>query len=298
MTFCSNRADCCKLPSPRQARPLFLTSHIVQNIDYLKFLLANTLTDSSMPKAKSPFFIWFTGRSGSTHLCDLLDSHPQIYCRKENFSFVKNPGEVPYRSRMLFTPGRKIKNPASSEVLDYLNQIYSTDSLAAGFKFKFPNQSRGFPEVTEQLPQIPGIKVIELIRENTLKQVISIQNRKRIKAMGVSRGANLLESLKLEPLLLDVDTAVDEANKLLLRREEFRQYSAMFSDSISITYEQICFEPQQIIPQILEFLNVDTNVDLTSRFFKTTPDNIREAVANYEELVAAVKGTKLEEFLD
>ena len=95
-----------------------------------------------------------------------------------------------------------------------------------------------------------------------------------------------------------MDTAVDKANWLLLRREEFRQYSAMFRDSISITYEQICFEPQQTIPRVLEFLNVDTNVDLTSRFFKTTPDNIREAVANYEELVAAVKGTKLEEFLD
>ena len=264
-----------------------------------------------MPKPKSPFVIWFTGRTGSTHLCDLLNSHPQIYCRKEEFfvNRINEPDEVPANiktysrehgqyTRSLATPAGRIKDPTSATVLNYLNQIYSTDSSAAGFKFKFPIQSAIFAEVTEQLPQIPNLKVIELIRENTLKQAISIQNRKRIQALEVSRGANLIESLKLEPLQLDVDTAVDKANWLLLRREEFRQYSAMFRDSISITYEQICFEPQQTIPRVLEFLNVDTNVDLTSRFFKTTPNNIREAVTNYEELTAAVKGTQLEKFLD
>lgn len=264
-----------------------------------------------MPFCKSPFVIWFTGRTGSTYLCDLLNSHPQIYCRMEDFCEIKidGPDAVPANTkayslnnmlftRALFTPDSRIENPDSSTVLEYMEQIFSSESAAAGFKLKFPNQSAVFPEVAEQLPKIPSIKIIELIRENTLKQSISLRNVERINALGVSRSANAIESVKLEPLTLDVELAVKHANYFLRIREEFQQYTSMFADSISVTYEQVCFEPQQALARLLEFLNVDSNVDLTSKFSKTTPNSIQDAIANYDELAAAVKGTKLEKFLD
>jgi len=264
-----------------------------------------------MPHCKSPFFIWFTGRSGSTHLCDLLDSHPQVYCRKEDFCEVKigGPDDVPketptfsikdvWFTRVLFTPKARIDNPTQQNSLDYMNEIFSSDSVAAGFKLKFPNQAAGYPEIVEQLPETPGIKMIELIRENTLKQSISLRNVERISALGVSRSSNATESVELEPLQLDVDMAVKHARYFLRIREEFQQFTAAFDNVISVSYEQLCFEPEKTLPRILEFLDVNPTVDLTSKFSKTTPNNIRDAIANYEELVAAVEGTDLEKFLD
>lgn len=264
-----------------------------------------------MPHCKSPFFIWFTGRSGSTHLCDLLDSHPQVYCRKEDFCEVKIDGpndaseeaqkfsiKDVWFKRVMFTPDGSNDNPSPEDALDYLDEIFSSDSIAAGFKLKFPNQSVGYPEVVEQLQKTPGLKMVELIRENTLKQSISLRNVERINALGVSSSCNATESVELEPLLLDVDLAVKHAQYFLRIREEFQQFTTAFKNTISVSYEQLCFEPEQTLPRILEFLEVDPTVDLTSKFSKTTPDNIRHAISNYDELVAAVEGTDMEKFLD
>ena len=106
------------------------------------------------PACKTPFFIWFTGRTGSTFLCDLLDSHPQIYCRKEDFSDIRVEDEsaltadtkiIEFRNnrffRRIYTPAGIRQNPSRRESVEYLSQIFSSAPEACGFKFKFPNQA-------------------------------------------------------------------------------------------------------------------------------------------------------------
>ena len=264
-----------------------------------------------MPFCKNPFFVWFTGRTGSTHLCDLLDSHPQIYCRKEDFCEVKvdDPTTIPdgvqqyaikevMFTRQLFTPAETIQNPSAETAIGYLGEIYSHDVLAAGFKFKFPNQIAVYPEVAEHLRTVPNIKMIELTRDNPLKQSISLRNVTRLKELGLNRSGNAVASVDLKPMDLDVELAVKHAYYFLRIREEFRSYTESFTNVMRVTYEQLCFQPEETMPRVLDFLGVDSKQGLQSKFTKTTPDNMQEAVANYDELVTAVQGTDLEKYLD
>lgn len=264
-----------------------------------------------MKICKSPFFVWFTGRTGSTFLCDLLHSHPQIFCRKEQFCEVKigQVQDFPAEARTfedvagtfgrrLFTDDKIIDDPTDEQTMEYLDSIYQRTEIACGFKLKFPMQSLVYPELVERLKKIPDLKLIELVRENALKQAISLQNVNRIKHLEASRSCNITESVKLEPLHLDVAQTIQDANFFLRSRERFREFSSMFANVLPIHYEELLDNQERTLIRILDFLEVDTDFDLNSQFKKTTPDKLSEAVRNYDELKAAVAGTGLAAFLD
>ena len=259
----------------------------------------------------TPYFIWFTGRTGSTLLCDLLDSHPQIFSRMEDFSEIAVPPDSPNDStqaviefkgihyvRKILSHNQQIDDPSSEQVVDYLKRIYSANYSACGFKFKFPTQAAVFPEVLEQLQQIEGLKVIELIRQNVLKQSISLRNVERIRGLKEKVSCNVTAEIELEPLQLDVPMVIQHARFFLRSREAFHEVSRQFNDVLPVTYEDLNEDTPATVKKVLEFLNVDAEIELQTKFFKTTPDRISAAVANYDELVQAVAGTELEAFLD
>lgn len=259
----------------------------------------------------TPFFIWFTGRAGSTLLCDLLASHPQIYCRMEDFGeFAVGPDAkeddettlvqfngVRYE-RKISCPDVLIENPSPTQAVEYLQQIFSHGEPACGFKLKFPTQAIVYPEVVEQLKKTPDVKVIELIRENVLKQAISLRNVERIRKLAVQKSCNLTSQIELQPLHIDTDLVIKHARFFLKSRDNFYALSSHFANVLPVTYEQISSNVRGTIGRITEFLGVDSDVELETKFVKTTPDRISDAIANYEELSAAVAGTPLEEFLD
>ena len=266
---------------------------------------------SKMEKCRTPFFIWFTGRTGSTFLCDLLNSHPQIFCAKEQFCEVKILDGVEFSEsartyssqsgtfgRRLFADGTTIDDPSDEQTLDYLGSIFSQSRKACGFKLKFPMQSMVYPEVVTRLRETEGLKVIELLRENVLKQAISLRNVDRIKQMGVSKSSNAVQPIELEPLNVDVKMTIQHANYFLRSREAFHQFTGEFSEILPVSYEQILYSQGKTLKSILDFLGVDEAPELHSMFNKTTPDKIADAISNYDELKSGVQGTELEAFLD
>ena len=270
-----------------------------------------TPRQNKMKTCENPFFIWFTGRTGSTFLCDLLNSHPQISCRKEQFCEVKIVAGLEFPSgartfenkggvfgRRLFADNEVIDDPSDSQTLDYLKFAMNDAAKACGFKLKYPNQSQCYPEIVERLKQVQCLKVIELVRENVLKQAISLRNVARIRELGVSRASNAVEPIELKPLELDVALALTHARYFLRIRDDFSKFSQQFENTLQVTYEDLLSDHSQTIERILRFLNVDASVPLKSQFSKTTPDQISEAVSNFDELASAVKGTELERFLD
>ena len=145
---------------------------------------------------------------------------------------------------------------------------------------------------------VSGIKVIELIRENVLKQAISLQNVQRIRQQEKQMSCNLTAKVDLEPLPADIRTVVQHAKYFLRTREEFQNVTRKFQHVLPVSYEHLNRDSVGTTKQILEFLGVDTDLELATQFVKTTPDRIADAIINYEELVDAVAGTKLEAFLD
>lgn len=264
-----------------------------------------------MTACQSPFFIWFTGRTGSTLLCDLLDSHPQVHCRKEDFSEIRLDGPAKLAAadnvvefnggqfvRRLFTPSGIIDHPSAQETVDYLHQIFASSPDASGFKLKFPGQSAVYPEIMQALERTDNIKVIELSRNNVLKQAISLRNVSRLQKLGACQSGNSRQPVQLEPLTLDVELAVAHAKYFLKTNAEFQHQIRKFLQVEAVTYEQLRQQPLPTLQRILDFLAVDKHIELKSEFQKITPDRISDAVKNYDELVAAVRGTELEVFLD
>jgi hypothetical protein len=259
----------------------------------------------------SPFFIWFMGRSGSTYLCDLLNSHPQIFCRKEDFSDIRverdSPAGKTYRLmqyqgasffRRLHLETKILDDPDENTTVEYLRRVFSQPYSACGFKLKFPNQPAVFPELVPELQHTPGIAVIALRRENVLKQAISLQNLPRISKTAASQSSNAIQGVSLEPLWLDIPTAVSHARYFLRIEPQFEEFLRPFPKICRVNYEELLDNSELVLAEILTFLEVDPNIRLQSVFHKTTPDSMQDALLNYEELVAEVQGTNLEKYLD
>ncbi len=259
----------------------------------------------------SPFVIWFRERSGSTFLCSMLKSHPDIFCRYEDFDLFwaeDQPEAANFKKPLTFNRRpyyRRVKefkgfvdHPDEQRAIGHLRQLYSRPNPACGFKFKFEIQVAGYPEIVDELHWIsPMLRVLFLTRRNVLKQAVSRQNMERLKFQS-NHGANLRSTTSLPPLSLDIPRALRYARYLTAQDGRFEKSVSRFDHVKTICYEELQADPQRIMTEVLEFLNVNTSHQLTSSFLKSTPDRLDTAVANYDELVSAVSGTELESMLD
>lgn len=201
-------------------------------------------------------------------------------------------------TRELFQPSGKLEDPTNDQAVDYLRQIFSGNTAACGFKIKYPTQSTIYPEVIDELRQTPRVRVIELTRRNPIKQVISLRNVQRIKQTGQFRSSNSERAVELEPLELDIELAIAHARYFLRLNRELRLETSKFERVLHVSYEQIRQDRESTLTRILEFLDLDSNKPLASRFHKITPDRVSDAIANFEELAGQVRGTDLEQFLN
>lgn len=117
---------------------------------------------SAVKRAPEKKFILFgQGRSGSTLLIDLLNSHPKISAHKEilNTSSSAGGNVVPFRYPYRYVKG--IAARCESEVYGYKTKIYQVE----GHNVK--------PEIFLDKHVQEGWTIIYLWRENILKQAIS-----------------------------------------------------------------------------------------------------------------------------
>jgi LPS sulfotransferase NodH len=142
------------------------------------------------------------------------------------------------------------------------------------------------------------LRIIALKRTNVLKQAVSRQNMERIEKTSSGGGHHLYESKTLSPLQLDVTRAIKYASKMQKKSLEIDELSKPFSHIMNINYEQLTRDYENTMSRIHEFLRVDKQLTpLKSSVYKATPDDLRHALANYDELQAKVAGTELEKFL-
>ena len=67
---------------------------------------------------------------------------------------------------------------------------------------------------------------------------------------------------------------------------------------MSVTYESISGPSgESDLQRLLSFLGVDPDVRLEPRSTKITPDDLSQAIANYEEVASTLKGTAYQQFL-
>ena len=275
----------------------------------------------------NPFVIWFQGRSGSSHLCSLLDSHPEVSCLYEDFHAVRFDSDA----SLLFNwrnvnqlmeegkVGRRITNfdksyldsPTTQQVLAHFYDTYSFNKQACGFKWKFPIQFPMFPEIWGEIQRMqPRLKIIALTRRNPVKQAVSYQSMDRLSKLSKNGHRHfhdkfdpeLKARVKTEPLKVIVPLVIRQARYLRDEKVDFEKLVSAFEGKhrisvLRLEYEDLLTDEKTCMSRVLNHIGVSPNLAVQSHYEKATPNQLSDALENYDDLLDAIVGTDLEMFL-
>lgn len=228
---------------------------------------------SNMPVTK--FVIFAQGRTGSTLLVDLINSHPGIHCDDEIL-----------KRKVLF-PGLFIRARSALSEKD----VY-------GFKVKiyqlWDQKVRDSKQFISDLYE-HGWKIIYLTRRNIFRQTISgfvVEQSK------VWHHNSIYGPLKLKEIYIDCD----ELLKRMKEREMFLAHEKEVLEGvphITINYENDLLRAQyrqDTLDKIFNYLDVPF-VQVKTKLVRITSDNLSAFVQNYEEVERVIGNTEYAQFL-
>ena len=246
------------------------------------------------------FILLAARRSGTTFVQRSLDSHPQIQCHKRVFD-VKNK----FRYFVIDRPNSKFHQFRTASIQrqrDYifrkqqLIEAFMTelcvpveDSKAIGIRLAYIQSDR-HPEILKWATA-NAVGIIHLVRENVLKTLVSHATAKK---RGIRHSTQKLPTVtvRLPPRRLK--------RRLKKLTRHIEKYRTMLKDKrhIEISYESFVANRDAETQRILDFLNIDQFVPLTTDLVKLNPDALQEIIENYEEVKRALSSTASENFLN
>jgi hypothetical protein len=230
------------------------------------------------------FLIVAAGRTGSTRLRLLLDSHPLIRCHGElfgnNLKTLAEPATPAY-GRLL---AERAHDPAA-----FLRQraLEPAGAAAVGFKILYHQLTRQWPGLLTQVQADRTLRIIHLVRRNGVKRFLSeyyvgtVTHRNRFDAD---------EPLPaIAPVVVPVQTLLDDlaaiAHESARIRCLFRHHRIH-----EVAYEDSLDDNGATMQKVLDFLGVGP-ARLSVCIRKILPDDLRQLIANYDEVAAALQGT-------
>lgn len=244
------------------------------------------------------FCIISAGRSGSTLLVTLLDSHPEIRLLGEIFNTrgraVQNVSDLYIEPFCEYQISNSVKRPWLT--FNYLNSLnnYPIPNKAIGFKLIDIELFR-YPEILLKLI-LDNYKIIHLVRDNPLDYHLSWEIVKQ-KLLGQTE---LKSSFKLAPIYLDTDQILPALEGYSRRIKRFKKILKLMPNSVlTITYEDLVEDRKSIINSILEFLGIPSqDVELSSTLKKIAKGNHSEKIANYQQVKEILAVTKFKKFIN
>ncbi|MEO3417080.1 sulfotransferase [Roseovarius sp. CAU 1744] len=252
------------------------------------------------------------GRSGSNTLCDMLNQNPAVL----NFGEVLgewNAVRKLQRRLPLIPQGDEAFLDwvlYSGAFLRMVNAVRSLRKTLAGQRGAAKPirdiQSWGIKDfslnftrfgLSDYLDNRADLKVIGLLRQDVVDRMIS---NAMLGATGVIKTTSARsggrKTLRIEPtqvaaLLADIETENTELEAMLGRLPEARK--------LVIRYEDLFSDPElrhQTMAAIFAFLGVEP-VRTEERMVKIIRRPVKEVIENFDECVAAVRGTPHEELL-
>ncbi len=251
-------------------------------------------------------------RSGSQFFESILNAHPDIYCYGEVFSSGSEmtPNKRNFYSFWLDRIKEDNKNVFplyKSEIIgEFLTYLYTDlpKKKAIGIDIKyFQLELENLQFLLQPIKQ-HNVKIIHLIRRNILKHYISIY-------LHLNRGLygrKMHDTIKVEPVKVEVKpTIIDELNKLKESRDYYAKLLSRNFEYFELYYEDFSENADQdlntimpnVLNQVFDFLNIQNrDYDLRSKLKKTNPAKLCDLIANYDETVNILSGTKWEYLLD
>lgn len=227
------------------------------------------------------FVIIFQGRCGSTYLVEALDSHPEIECVGEKLASL-----------------RKKKYNADDQLgwaNNFLTHMDSPGVSQKGFKTKLRDvlNKSGFRDLLQSL----NTRIIHLRRRNVVKLTISSFNSVRIRKK--TGDWNIYDSThKPSETAIDSEVFASWLGGVEKRAlDEMAFVVALDLPVLTLFYEDFLCDPSSYFEQIFSFLNVPIR-EVTGKSFKSTNDDLRLAISNFDELRSQYSGTPYEAMFD
>ncbi len=228
------------------------------------------------------FVIAGTPRSGSTWLTSALNDHPSIECHGELLDdpyLLRNPGFAadPWKGLLdLF------RNPPIGKT-------------AVGFKlfyfqcWDYYTEHRG---VLDRLAADRDLSVVFLTRGNLLRLVLSWETARTTGRWRLDADVD-----RVTPPRLTLDPA-DLLQRFQAIEEGVARLDRMFATHprLTVAYEELFAAPAAWLNRIFELLSVDPR-PVSGRDLRMETRTLREAIANYDQVAAALTGTRYEDFL-
>ena len=249
------------------------------------------------------FVIYTYGRTGSSYLCDLLNSHSKIDCYYEVYKDHLN----------------------QADGLNEIEKLFKSHGLINGFKVL---HYQGNSATNENLFKNTQYKKILLTRENPIDRFISFELAKKTGLWHIDNQVNnevlskgLLDILKFKYSLKDIFKRLQDAIHSYLNKNKNtpEKVTINFDDLVQdvknvnefnnkiksqvdagelliISYEELCSNKEMTIKKLLSFLNLEFEELISSRE-KINHLKREERIENYRELREKLKDTDLAKYL-
>lgn len=218
----------------------------------------------------------FPGRTGSTYLASHMQAHPQIVSRYEIL-------------------GRRATSWDRQFAM--LKELFETkrDSAFKAIGFKTKIHAVLDRDVFTRYITDHQFRIIHLVRRNKLKFIISVVRAKMLRnAEGVS---NIFQQNQepIGPMEIPVEKFTRATKRLNVAIRLQRFIDTLDLPKLKIAYEDLLNDEQKTLQAVWDFLDVE-HVETQGVTRKNTPDDVRQAVTNLDEILQ--QHPEFEEFVD
>lgn len=225
------------------------------------------------------FVVLFPGRTGSTFLMSALRGHPQVRATGELVGPLRTQGaDVQMRAMRDFYRGPLVSK-----------------ARAAGFKTKLVDvrDRDAFAGLIHDL----DVRVLVLARENHVKHVVSRANAKRLKET-TDRWNRRPGDDELPPISIPPDEFAAALSRVEAHQTDIEAWVAHLRvPTARFTYEALLASGQETFDAVCSFIGVD-RAPLQGLTEKATNDDLRVALANFDEVRAHYAGSPYEAMFD
>ena len=229
------------------------------------------------------FVIVTAGRTGSTRLRLLLDSHPQLCCHGEIFGEnLSTLAAAPDSPGLDALQAERAADPAQ---FLHTRVLQGAGHRAVGFKVLYEQMFERWPGLVEALVADRRIHVVHLVRRNGLKRFMSEYFVGTVTHKhSVLRHEPLPE---IQPVTIHVPSLLQNLHFLEARKTTTREIFKSHPWH-EITYEDSAEDDSPGLQVLLDFLQVP-RAPLTVGTRKILPDELSHLIANLDEVRSALQ---------
>ena len=222
------------------------------------------------------FAIVGNARTGSNYLLDGLKTSPSIRMYHE-----------------IFADHNRQVGKEFDRIFSTVFQPESKATKAVGFKVFYNHLT---DDEWQKFLACKDLKIIHLIRRNRLRTVISLEI--------AFKTGQWTQSSKANPSEIKVKRLLMEPSKLIKRLEQIEEGEATararFRDRqvLEVVYEELVKSPKSVFESVGIYLGVNGIDPAQIRLRRQNPETLQQLIINYEEVAAALRNSRFEEYLD